>query len=402
MNYKLLDHQVIGVEYAIDHHYSINGDAMGLGKTLQALEVARRTGLSTLIICPAFLKDTWKMEIAKWDMNINVLDIISYGSLKKAEDLFTKADFVICDECHYLKNIEAKRTQHFHNYMSRYKPDRFLGLSGTPIKNRTTEFYSLLAICDDNPHSTSGVKVMDKYKTFWDFAMHFCNMRQFEVRGRIVTKWEGHRNIEDLKGLLKGKYIRRKASEVLDLPEIVRKDVLLSSKDIDEDLLAAWNGKTKAFMTLKRNSAKVKAKPTAGYVKDLLEQGEGPIIIYSDHVEPVQMMAKEFKKYKVKTITGGTPMDKRSRAVNSFQAGAVDVLVATIGSLSVGVTLTKSRNIVFNDLPWVVGDIAQAEKRIHRIGQTGSCVIHRMFWGKIDHHIGQELTKKIETLVEVL
>ena len=92
----------------------------------------------------------------------------------------------------------------------------------------------------------------------------------------------------------------------------------------------------------------------------------------------------------------------RDQYRNRFQEGKLDVIIATIGAMSVGVTLTKSRNMIFNDLPWVPGDIAQAEKRCHRIGQTGIVTIHRMFYGKIDLKIGREITKKLKTIIEVL
>ena len=42
----------------------------------------------------------------------------------------------------------------------------------------------------------------------------------------------------------------------------------------------------------------------------------------------------------------------------------------------VGLTLTASHNMIFNDYDWIPGNITQAEDRICRGGQTECCMIH--------------------------
>lgn len=396
INYTLKPYQKVGVKFLLRTPYAILGDAMGLGKTLQAIEVIKRTGLKTLVVCPASLRLTWKSELELFGTGAEDVTIIGYSELTKMES-FEGYELIIADEIHYLKNLDAQRTGAFHRLLWESKPERFIGLSGTAIKNRIPEFYSILRLI----YSSSTLPTM--LRDYWDFCRHFCNVTQFKVRGRMVTKFDGHKNIDELRALLHPRYLRRKASEVLDLPPIVRKDILLEDSEIDHDLLQAWDSNSKAFITYKKNSAKIKAPHTIKYVKDLLEAGEGPVLVYSDHVEPAQRIGEGFnRKYKVGIITGSTPMKERHELVTALQEGKLDVLTATIGALSEGVTLTKARNLVFNDLSFVPGDIAQVEKRIHRIGQTGSCVIHRMFWGKLDLRIGKELDKKIAVLVEVL
>jgi len=364
------------------------------------------------VVCPAFLRESWAREIRKFSdlapyvftgsnlipEGVDVI-ICSYSQLKKARALFQWANNIVADEVHYLKNLEAQRTQLFHEYIQTYKPERFIGLSGTAIKNRVPEWFSLLALCSYNPHKNSGKNILDRYD-YWSFCRRFCHISEFKIGNRLVTKFEGHKNVDELRTYLEDKYIRRKASEVLDLPPIIRKDVVIDDTFIDHDLLQAWNERANAYTTYKRNSSKIKIDHTVRYAKDLYGAGEGPLVIFSDHVEPVQEISRQLKNSAA--ITGSTPMGERDRIVQEFQAGKIDYLVATIGSLSVGVTLTRARNIIFNDLSWIPADIAQAEKRIHRIGQKGSCVIHRIFWGKVDVAIGKTIEKKLRTLVEVL
>jgi len=385
----------------------------GLGKTLCAIELVKKTKLKTLVVAPAFLLGTWRNEFEKFSnlKPIIIKDyspykegevrICSYSSLKKMERVFEEVDLVIGDEIHFLKNLEAKRTQFFHNYMVKHKPVRFIGLTGTPIKNRVTEFYSLLAMCSYNPAGTSGHNVIRSYPNYWKFARTFCYEKTFMVKGRRVVQYEGHKNLELLRSFLLGKYFRKKASECLDLPPLTRKDILIETDSIDHDLLRAWEegNKNKSFMKSKVNSAMIKVPHTVKYVKDLQDQGETPILIFSAHVDSAKDIAKRLN---FPYITGATPMEDRNILVDKFQEGNLPGLSATIGALSVGVTLTRASNLIFNDLPFVPGDIAQAEKRIHRIGTTKHCTIHRILWGKVDIHICKALDKKIETLVEVL
>ena len=116
--------QTEGVDYLIDHHYAIIGDEMGLGKSLQGILLSEHLRLKTLVVCPAYLKQTWEKEWQKLvvrDVSLctckNKTDIptvpqtevviINYAQLKYAEHLFKWAELVIADEVHYLKNIEA-------------------------------------------------------------------------------------------------------------------------------------------------------------------------------------------------------------------------------------------------------------------------------------------------------
>ena len=413
ISYTLYAHQKEAIDYALNHNYSINSMAMGCGKTLVAIELIKRTGLRALVVAPSSLLNTWKSELEKFSkLKVNickkyqptkegVVSICSYSSLKKTEKLFDEVDLVIADEVHYLKNLDTKRTRYFHEYLEKYSHKRFLGLTGTPIKNRIVEWFSLIALCSYNPEDNSGENISINFPNYWKFARTFCFEKTFMVRGRRVTKFEGHRNVDRLKILLEGKYFRVRASDVLDLPPLTRKDILIDTDSIDHDLLRAWEegNKNKSFMKSKVNSAMIKVPHTVKYVKDLQDQGETPILIFSAHVDSAKDIAKRLN---FPYITGATSMEDRNILVDKFQEGNLPGLSATIGALSVGVTLTRASNLIFNDLPFVPGDIAQAEKRIHRIGTTKHCTIHRILWGKVDIHICKALDKKIETLVEVL
>jgi len=64
---SLFPFQGDGVDFIENTGYMcIIGDEMGLGKTVQAIVASARTGLRTLVICPASLKYNWAREIDKF------------------------------------------------------------------------------------------------------------------------------------------------------------------------------------------------------------------------------------------------------------------------------------------------------------------------------------------------
>ena len=54
------------------------GDEMGLGKTLQAISVYKYYNVKKLlVICPAYLRYTWKHELEKWIPGIQTSVILT-------------------------------------------------------------------------------------------------------------------------------------------------------------------------------------------------------------------------------------------------------------------------------------------------------------------------------------
>ena len=432
---KLYTYQVDGRNFLQEKKYALLGDEMGLGKTVQAIAATENLQGPVLVICPAMLRYTWEREIetyfkeqydikfdvinhgpkanAEYISDKNVIHIISYEGLSKLPKGFLPR-IVIFDEAHYLKSMKAKRTHAAHELVFRTAPEYLWLLTGTPIKNNVTEFYSLLKLLSYCPSGTNGLKV--KEKSQYAFNMRFSNPRTRTIyvgRGKNkrhveITEYHGIRNLEKLREYLSGKYLRRLAKSVLDLPELIDKDVLLKDRVSKHDraLRHAFDNRSLFndghVSTLKAGNALEKAILTGKYVADLVEQGES-VVVFTDHIKSAEEISKflEDKAIKSYCITGQLAASSREDLVCSFQQGDVSVLVATVGAAGTGFTLTAARHLVFNDLPWVPADIDQARKRIHRVGQSKGCVIHYMLSSPIDLYIKEKLTEKKKTLRKV-
>jgi SNF2 family DNA or RNA helicase len=421
MSFTLMPFQRQTVDFGIKNKYAIYALEQGLGKSFCALATAVESNSRCLIICPSYLRLKWKAEIKKFfpDKTVSLFKsdkefyrvwdtdfvIISYSYLAKAEIFFEWADMVIWDEAHYLKSMEAKRTEAAHKLIYENSIKRCLLLTGTPILNRTHEFYSLIAMMNYRPDIVKS-EFLEKFESYVDFANYFSYLQEYPVyRGNkrvMVQKWTGHRNVEELKKYLKNCYIRFSSDEVLDLPPYLEIDVPVSYED-NPELMEAFeefsgDGNSSVASNVKAKAALAKVPFTAEYVKDLMDQGE-QVVVYSDHVDSCLALAE---KLGVTGIHGGTDMKVRQKLADEFMAGKSQVIVATIGSFSTGIDLISAANMVFNDLNWVPGNMSQAMFRIRRIGQKRRCIFHYILGSIQDEIIRNSLKEKLDTIREVV
>jgi SNF2 family DNA or RNA helicase len=424
---SLKSHQVKAYKFFLKNRYSIFAMDMGTGKTYAALASWNRSKAENLlVVCPGYLCRNWQLEIdkffggevdsfiikssahyAKYDGSPIIL--VSYDLAQKFEGLFARADMVVADECHMLKTLGAKRTEAFHKYIYENSTKRLLLLSGTPIKNRVSEYYSLM--CLMNYERKPKTKLLDRYPDQVTFSDKFSNRIEFKVpvykygnRIMVTTvKWTGVKNLDLLKKYLKPFYFRVRIKDVLDLPEVVTKEVLISdTKDLDllENFESYFSDADRSSVKseFKRRAAITKVPFTTKYVQGLLEE-VSQVVIYSDHVEPVVELARAFN---VEPITGAMPGAKRAALAEKFQKKEINVLVATIESFSTGVNLTSASNVVFNDFPWVPGSLSQAIARVHRMGQSNRCVAHYVLGSPQDRYILETIKEKMEVIGKVV
>jgi SNF2 family DNA or RNA helicase len=318
---------------------------------------------------------------------------------------FEWAKFIIADEAHYLKSVDSQRTELFFNLFNKYPPQYFLALTGTPIKNRIPEIYTLLVLMGMEKSRT--LKIQKDFRSYYMFCHNFTNPRTVKYGQKSVTKFEGHKNIDQLKLYLKDCYIRRKAEDVLNLPEVVEEFIKVEYGESEKELREAWEaystGKVIANSTVKRDTALAKSRFTSDYLSGLLEVEERNIVVFSHHPAAAERIHDAIKgKTKSYLITGSTEVSARHKYAEEFAKEVGSVLVATIDSFSTGVNLVSANHLVFNDLSWVPSDNDQALKRIHRIGQTKTCFIHYIVGGSVDDSISRMLSRKSNVIKRLI
>ena len=429
--YKMLfPYQKEGVQHVISkfNGRGLIGDEMGLGKTLQGLCIySYYQPKNLLIICPAYLRYTWKHEINKWaykdchvinkgkDIITDEITIISYELAAKKVDELYKFDMVICDESHYLKNHKTKRTKALTPLLKRKK--HVLLLTGTPALNRPCELYPQCHILRP-----------DLFKTFKEYTKRYCDGKMHPAG---YYDYSGSSNKNELNWLCKKTImIRRLKRDVLtDLPLKQRSEIYLqmskketkplkplferwfqlndmikSMEPCSEEIQKASFERKVLITELYRKSSMVKHKAVKKVVKDMVQQGL-KFIVFCYHKSFMDEMEEACDGVEYIRIDGDTPVEKRQNYVDEFQSENSNIKVAILSLLaaSTGFTLTATSLMVFAELYFVPGTMLQAEDRIHRIGQKNNVDIRYIIAeGTLDDYIFKMLTRKIDTLDKVL
>lgn len=251
-------------------------------------------------------------------------------------------------------------------------------LTATPLLNKPQELWNV-AMC-------AGIAV----EAFGGFRS-FCEMAGV-VQGRFALEWYPHKADHDaLAWRLRPFMLRRMKSEVLaHLPPKQRQTVTVSiapkaaeQKALDAGLAMLADGAPPEDLDPRMPEFKKLSRALAvlGGLKyeaslDLLasyEDANEPIVVFSTHQASVDALkAREGWV----GFHGGTPEDERQQAVDAFQRGDAKGIALTIQAGGVGITLTRARTAIFLERSWTPALDAQAEDRIHRIGQEAAHVTY--------------------------
>ena len=426
-NRAYMPFQRAGIAYALEaldkHGACLIADEMGLGKTIQAIGVINASPAirRVFIVCPASLKLNWERELGAWGVHSlqvgifpepSEITIVNYDILKKVK--LDNWDLLICDEAHYLKNDEAKRTKELRRLAGCCK--KILFLTGTPISNRPRELWSLLQIMAPATWDPAGSYKGKSFEQgqgggWWKYAFRYCDAkRSWVTNTKCIWDFSGASNLEELQERLRSSLmIRRLKMDVLtDLPPKVRQVVPLEGDYPEDDGdMGDWSEATydkKATRVAFTDWSRVrceqgiaKVPAVVSHISEILDEGQ-KVVIFAHHKEVIRLLHEELGGV---VVTGDTSQAARQAAVDAFQTDpSVRVFIGSIGAAGTGITLTAASTVVFAELdprPYIM---SQAEDRLHRIGQKDSVLVQHLVWaGSLDEKIASILVKKQAVIV---
>ena len=242
-------HQIEGVEYGLTYDKFLLGDEQGLGKTMQAINIAiikkqQRGYKHCLIICGVNgLKWNWKAEVEKHSnekayilgtkikngkesigtINDRLTDLKHIGKIKeyfiitnietlRNENIISLLkllcdkeiiDMIVVDEIHKCKDSTSIQGKH----LLKLQAKTMIAMTGTPLMNNPLDLYVPIRWLGYEKHS------------FYSFKQHYCIMGGYG--GYQVM---GYRHLDQLKEQFDDIMLRRLKKDVLDLPEKIYQD----------------------------------------------------------------------------------------------------------------------------------------------------------------------------------
>jgi SNF2 family DNA or RNA helicase len=391
----------------------------GLGKTVITLTAVndlkynRFAVNKILVIAPKKVAEaTWSKEAAKWD-HLKLLRVMTVlGPLnKRIKALNTPADIyvinrenvawlveyyrntwpfdmVVVDEFSSFKNYSAKRFKSLswvRNHIT-----RFVGLTGTPAPNGLLDLWAQVFLLD-------GGQRLGKYiSKFRD--------RYFEPdardRDHVFTYAAKQGADENIRNLISDICVSMKAEDYLELPDCttVTVPVLLDKKakvayekleremllQVDETVIDAG---TAAVLTNKLlqlcNGAVYNENREIIEIHDckleaFMELVEGlngqPALVFYSFRHDLVRIKKALSKSHLKVRELKSPQDE-----DDWNARKIDILLAHPASAAYGLNLQKGGNhVIWFGLNWSLELYQQANKRLHRQGQTEKVIVHHI------------------------
>lgn len=406
-----MPYQWAGIDYLSTMRRTINGDEPGLGKTLETLyatekihSVDRVVSYPAIIVVPAPITLNWQKEIKLWmphrtshvltgrsEMEDDFekicshdITLVNYNVLSDRIDQLTAFNWktAIADEAHRLKNPKAKRTKAFRTLANAHSLENIFLLTGTPIKNRNKELWSLICI----------LGLEKEFGGWWNFHHNFCGAHHTGF-GLDV---QGSTNSERLHELMRAKgFLRRRMIDVRnDMPPTRRVFIPMEINNRKEYESAyadfgswakkngvTWDKKSKeaqlqklSYLTKIVVDGKISA--CEEWVRDFLETDE-KLIIFANY----RSVTKHFaEKFNLPMIIGNMTIEEKTKSENKFQTDPdCKGIVGNIEAMGEGLNLFAGHNVAFLEFAWTPDRHFQCEARARRHGQTENVVSYYLY-----------------------
>lgn len=417
-------------------------DDMGLGKTMEVLALLRfhsKEYAPFLIVTKSAIKFQWFKEIIRWlgpDFLAQIITtskdfvypnlkcyIIPYDLLRrfpreKLQSLNIK--MVILDECQQIKNPDSSRTQEVRKLVNT-NGCKVVPISGTPWKNRGSEFFPAL-------------NLMDPVK-FFSHQRFLDTWVEYYWQGN-KKKMGGIRNPQKFREYTSALLIRREYEEVMDeFPDVNRMklnfqldDLAQSSYDDSESDFVEWFNNAVAekdgnedalsgievvakMSKMRHIVGLAKIPATLGYVEEFVEDTDRKLVIFVHHKDVGVLMmnalrdtgnesnpdwfqlARTLKEENIPVFaytSEHTGKPEGYQIQEDFNKSKRCIMIASTLACGEGINLQSCADCILHERQWNPQNEDQAAPgRFRRIGQESSVINITVpeAEGTIDEHL---------------
>lgn len=386
-------------------------DEMGLGKTVQALAYLKYhlEAFPCLFVVKSAIKFQWFKEIISWlgpeympqiistskDFVFTNLKsyIIAYDLLRrfpkeKIEAIGIKT--VILDECQQIKNPDSTRTNEVRNLIKTSNA-KVIPLSGTPWKNRGSEFFPVLNMIDP-------IK-FNSYQNYLD------NWVSYDYSGP-KRKEGGIKNPSKFKEYISDLCIRREYNDVMaEYPDVNRMKLPMQLDELNQE---AYNESESDFVKwynqhvidgtedkvssieilammarMRHITGLAKIPATVSFVEEFLEDTEKKLVIFVHHKDVGLLLVNAIRELSyvkehnipIVSLTAEFSDGERFSIAERFNATSRSIMIASTIASGEGVNLQTCSDSVLHERQWNPQNEDQATPgRFKRIGQLSSVI----------------------------
>lgn len=391
---------------------------MGLGKTVITLtaineliyerfEVGR-----VLVIAPKKVAEsTWSTETQKWDhlrhlrtskilgtaaqrvkavntpADIYVINRENVPWLVEYDRNSWRFDMVVVDELSSFKSSKAARFKSLCYVRPHIK--RFVGLTGTPASNGLTDLWAQVYLLDGGQRLGAHVS---------HFRTRYCDCNTHGGHFTTYAMKEGAD--EAIRAAISDICISMSAKDYLQLPDCLTVDVpvelppktaqqykeferemllRIDEETLDAGTAAVLTGKLLQFANgavydEEKNVVEVHDEKLEA-LSELIEglNGQHALIFYSFRHDLDRILKKLGRSgLNVRALKSGAELEE-------WNSGRIDLLLAHPASAGYGLNLQQGgHHVIWFGLNWSLELYEQANKRLHRQGQTETVIIHRL------------------------
>jgi uncharacterized Zn finger protein/ERCC4-related helicase len=420
---------------------SIIADDMGLGKTLQVISILLKfkeekvlnDKHKALVVVPTGLLTNWQLEIEKFapslsshihhgtgrDLRAFEADVMltTYGVVRSDADLLKKHKWqvMIIDEAQNIKNHEAAQSKAVKSIGAQIR----IAMSGTPVENRLTEFWSIMDFSNKGYLGT-----VKTFKEEYAQPIQVFSDEQVVQRFRKVTAPFMMRRMKNDKSIISDlpDKIEQNQFSVLSKPQAIlyEKTMQLAMEEIEgisssdhESLFKRQGLVLQMILALKQicnhptqflkngkfdASLSGKTELLLELLESIVESGEKVLIFtqFREMGELLERFIEERFGEKPMFYHGGSNVKQRQQMVERFQNNRADkIFLLSLKAAGTGLNLTAASHVIHYDLWWNPAVENQATDRAYRIGQNKNVMVHRFITkNTFEERIDEMIQKK--------
>ena len=411
---------------------------MGLGKTVTTLSAVKDLKYNRLLVRKILViapkkvaESTWSKEKDKWDHTkmLRVSKVLG-STAKRIQALNTPADLYIINRenvvwlVDYYRNawpfdmVVIDESSSFKNHKStRFKAlasisgkiDRLVELTGTPSPNGLEDLWAQVYLLD------GGERLEKRYSQFRERYFNPGDRGQniiYNYKPKLGSEQAILDKISDI-------CITMKSEDYLQLPDLIedvihveldqkarkaydeleRQMVLALPEEEDEISVTSAAALSNKLLQL-ANGAVYDENHTVHSVHDckieafmeLVESLNGkPALVFYNFQHDKDRIKAALEKTSLRVRELKTPQDE-----NDWNTGQIDILLAHPASCAYGLNLQQGGNhVIWFGLTWNYELYSQANKRLHRQGQTEKVIVHHLVCNETrDEDVMEAISRK--------